>query len=90
MRDFMEDSWAFQEIKDEGRQEGLLLGERRSLTRFVNTRFPELADLAKRQVERVNSLERLDSAMDAMLKAQTIEEARQALLQMTGAVNSAS
>ncbi len=51
------------------------------LNHFVEVHFPTLIPLAKQQVEQVHSPEPLRSLVDALLRARTEEEARQALLQ---------
>ncbi len=55
---------------------------RSTLTSFVETRFPELTDLAQQQVERVKIPELLSMVFDKLLIAQTTEKARQILMEI--------
>jgi flagellar biosynthesis/type III secretory pathway protein FliH len=89
--DILEDSWSYQEIVqkglDQGLQKGLdlgreqekLLSARSFLTRIVEKQFPPLLSLAQKKVALLKTVDDLNSAIDKLLDAQTIEQARQVL-----------
>ena len=86
-----EDSWTYQEMiqqglekgMQQGMQQGLEKGEvkalRSVLIRFVETHFPALLSLASEEAERSTTLEMLNTKVDKLLVAKTVEEARQIL-----------
>jgi hypothetical protein len=91
--DFLEESWVYQEIVqkgiDKGLEQGIEIGKKQALdalhTTLVNVveaRFPELTDLARQQGERFTVPELLSDVISKLLKAQTIEQARQILMQL--------
>src|SRR5436305_3258154 len=54
--DFLQDTWAYQEILQKGLLQGRqeeLMRQRKTLTHFVQKRFPELTVLAKKRSELV-------------------------------------
>ncbi len=82
-QDFLQESWVYQEIFEEGREKARIeriqeQGE--LLLAIVQLRFPELLTLTKRQVENIKDAEVLPSVSLKMVAAQSIEEARQILL----------
>ncbi len=100
--DILESSWSYQEIiqkgVDQGRQRGLEQGLeegelktlRSVLVRLVEKHFPELLPLAQQQAAQLNNLVVLNTAVDKLLGAQTIEQARQVLEDTKTSDNSAS
>jgi hypothetical protein len=85
--DILEDSWSYQEIVQKGLDLGLqkgreqekLLSARSFLTRIVEKQFPPLLSLAQKKVALLKTVDDLNSAIDKLLDAQTIEQARQVL-----------
>lgn len=74
---------------EKGIEKGLEQGELRALNavrpvliHFVETRFPELTSLAKQQAERINKPELLSAVLDKLFIAQTIERAKQVLMEI--------
>src|SRR5947209_3610003 len=53
LRDVLRDTWAYQEILQEGRKEGLQ-EQRLTLLEIVRSRFPNIEPLAKKAVEAIN------------------------------------
>ncbi len=66
---------------EKGMKQGLEQGLRLTLNRIVEMHFPDLAPLAKRQTKHISDPKELRAIIDALLIAQTVEEAQQALLQ---------
>jgi hypothetical protein len=87
VQEFLEDSWVYQEIKEqgkqEGKQEGEIIGIGETLKDCVEFHFPELLSLAAQQIQQARTPEILHQAVRTILRAQTTEEARQALLRIT-------
>jgi len=92
-QDILRESWVYQEIGQEffeqgmeqGREEGrrqALQRDRQLLMNFVERHFPEMITLAKQQTEGIKDPDALQSVMLKLLNAQTIEEARKALLEV--------
>lgn len=89
-QDVLKESWVWQEIEEGGREEErkeqqrLRLQEQRQLLiGFVQTRFPEITDLAKQQTESIQDPETLPPLILKLYAAQTVEEARQFLLSVS-------
>src|SRR6185437_11865048 len=63
LRDFLQDSWTFQETLEEGREQGLEQGRReevrQNIENFVQTRFPTLFAWVQGRIEQITSLETL-------------------------------
>jgi predicted transposase YdaD len=90
--DILEDSPAFKALKNKGRQEGLQEGRQegrqegqlealqQALTGIVQARFPQMGRLTKRLAGTIDNTEMLQDLIVKMSMAQTIEEARQQLL----------
>src|ERR1700694_4125595 len=64
LRDILHDTWAYQEIMQEGRQEGVLEGrqqrlkdQRQMLMTIVQLHFPQMASLAREQAEGITDPE---------------------------------
>jgi predicted transposase YdaD len=83
-QDILSESWVYQEIAEQGvekgREEGRIQGQREMLLMLVQLRFPELEALAKQQTDGITDPELLPTVNFKLLAAQTIEEARQILL----------
>jgi hypothetical protein len=79
MFDLLRESPAFQEIKKEGRQEGLE-ALRLTLVEVVTARFPKIARLARGQAAIINDPEVLKDLIVKMSIAQSVEEAQHYLI----------
>ncbi len=80
LRDFLQDSWTFQETLEEGREQGLEQGRReevrQNIENFVQTRFPTLFAWVQGRIEQITSLETLREILSMLYRANTLEEAR--------------
>ena len=81
LRDALRDSWAYQEIMQEGREEGLQ-EQRLTLLEVVQARFPDVEPLAKKTVDSISDLALLRRLIVKISVIQTEEEAKQALLEI--------
>ena len=83
MFDILEDSWVYQETIEEGKKVGIEVGIEegieRSLIQFVEIRFPTLLTIAKQTMERKTSPDQLQSMLNTLYRANSVEEARAAL-----------
>ncbi len=79
-QDILRESPIYQELVEQGREEGRIQEQREMLMRLVQLRFPELLALAKQQVDAITNPEVLPPVNFKLLETQTIEEARQLLL----------
>ena len=89
--DILEDSWSYQEIVqkglDVGLQKGLdqgfiqgeLTAARSFLARFIKKHFPPLLPLAQQKAAQLKTVDALNSTIDKLLDAQTVEQAREVL-----------
>ena len=84
MYDIIRESPIFQEILEQGREEGLEKGRldavRTTLTNVVQRLFPDLASLAQQQAELIDQPKIVDDLILRMIQASSIEEARTLLL----------
>ena len=82
LRDFLQDSWTFQETlqegREEGRQEGILL-DKQSIETIAQTRFPDQVDSLKKKIASLNDLEQIHQILNAVATAPTADELRQFL-----------
>lgn len=86
--DVLQESKAYQKIKQEGLEEGLLRGRkegelqalRQTILTIIQTRFPKIVRLAKKQTAVVDDPAVLQELITYLITAQTVEEARQHLL----------
>lgn len=82
LRDFLQDSWTFQQTLEEGRAEGRAEGNlyttRQNIEAFMEVRFPNLFTWVKEQVEQVSDINRLQHILLALYAANTPEEIRSA------------
>jgi predicted transposase YdaD len=82
-QDILRESPIYQELVEQGREEERqqeLQRQRQTLMGFVQRHFPEISALAKLQVDSVTDPEFLQTVILKLLDCQTIEEARQLLL----------
>ena len=82
--DVLQESKAYQKIKQEGREEGHKAGEldalRQAILAIVQVRFPKIVQLTKKQTDAVDNPAVLQKLVTSFVTAQTAEEARQHLL----------
>jgi len=78
LRDALRDSWAYQEIM----QEGALQEQRLTVLEIVQARFPDVEPLAKKTVDSIGDLAVLRRLIVKISVIQTEEEAKQALLEV--------
>ncbi len=78
--DVLQESRAYQKIKQEGRKEGELQALHQTLQTIVQARFPELVDLTAKRTARVHDPTLLETLIVNISLAQTVEEAKQHLL----------
>lgn len=76
--DALKNSWAYQEILQEGKQEGLQL-QREMLEYLVQTSFPNVIEKAKERSNTINEPKVLQELIFKLLRVQSEEEARQIL-----------
>src|SRR5437588_3971017 len=78
-QDILQESWVYQEILQEGREQGLQ-ALRQTLMSLMEMRFPALAPLAKQQTSTIKDPSVLQSVIVKLFAVQTAEEAEQYLL----------
>jgi predicted transposase YdaD len=92
-QDILSESWVYQEIAEQGVEKGREQGreeerrqelqrQRQTIIGFVQRRFPEISTLAEQQTAKITDPEMLQTVILKLLDAQTIEEARQILLNL--------
>ncbi len=92
-QDILSESWVYQEIAEQGVEKGREQGreeerqqelqrQRQTIIGFVQRRFPEITALAEQQTAKITDPEMLQTVILKLLDAQTIEEARQILLNL--------
>src|SRR2546423_14591508 len=94
-QDILRESWVYQEIGQEfreegleqglekGREEGRLQEQREMLRDFLQLRFPETIALAKQQTNSIKDPEVLRTVLTKLFAAQTVEEVKQILLEVS-------
>ena len=85
LRDVLRDTWAYQEIMQEGREEERqqrLKDQRQILMTIIQTHFPNITDLAQKRADAIKDPETLQSLVLKMSAAQTEDQAKQALLEV--------
>jgi predicted transposase YdaD len=80
--DVLQESRAYQKIKQEGREEGELQALHRTLLTVVQARFPGIVQLATKRTAEVHNIAALEDLIVKLSLAQTLEEARQYMLAM--------
>ena len=82
--DVLQESKAYQRIKQEGREEGRKEGElqalHRTLLTVVQARFPGIVQLARKRTAEVHNIAALEDLIVKLSLVQTLEEARQYIL----------
>ena len=84
-QDILRESWVYKEIGQEyfeqgieqGIEQGKLQGQREMLLSFVQKDFPEVAILARQQVDKITDSQILQAAFLKLVHVQTLEEAKQ-------------
>ena len=94
LQDILRDTWAYQEIMQEGRQEGReeerqqrLKDQRQMLMSLVQVHFSNIAHLAKERADAIKDPEALQSLILKVVAAQDEEEAKQILLSVSRAAS---
>ena len=67
---------------EQGLEEGRLQGQRQAIISFLQLRFPEIIALASQQINRIDDPEVLQTVLTKLFTAQTVEEAKQILLEV--------
>jgi len=80
LADILKESWVYQEIAEEGREEGRAEELRNMLTHLTSLRFPNLVSQAQKQAEQTKSQEQLRTMIDKLFTATTEQEARDAFI----------
>ena len=84
-QDILSESWVYQELVEQGvekERQQELQRQRQTIVGFVQRRFPEISALAEQQTAKITDPEMLQTVILKLLDAQTIEEARQILLNL--------
>jgi len=81
-QDILRESWVYQEIGQQFHEQGLEEGQRQTIVNFLKVRFPEITSLATQQINSIKDPEGLNALSLKLFAAQTVEEARQALLEV--------
>lgn len=87
LRDFLKDSWTFQETLEEGREQGreqgrkqgLVQGQYQSIETVTRARFPGLLTLIKSQIASLTDQEQLQKILSVVSTANSEDELRQFL-----------
>ena len=87
LRDFLQDSWTFQETLAEGREQGLeqgreqgfIQGQRQSIETVTEVRFPGLLSMLKNQIASLTDPAKLQKLLSMVSTARTEDEFRQFL-----------
>jgi hypothetical protein len=86
-QDILQESWVYHEIgqqfHEQGLEEGRLQEQREMLRDFLQLRFPETLALANQQTSNIKDPEVLRTILTKLFAAQTIEEAKQILLEVS-------
>ncbi len=87
MQDFLQDSWLYQEIMQEGFDKGIEKGREEELRRqrqllmtIIHMHFPNITNLAQKQAEAIKDPEVLQGLIFKVLAAEAEEEATLSLL----------
>ena len=94
LQDILRDTWAYQEIMQEGREEGReeerqqrLKDQRQMLMTLVQVHFSNIVHLAQERADDINDPEVLQSLILKVVAAQDEEEAKQILLSSSRAAS---
>ena len=77
LRDFLKDSWTFQETLEEGRVEGRVEGQRQSIEAVAQARFPDLLAFIKNQISPLTDGAKLQEILIGVGTAHSAEEIKQ-------------
>jgi predicted transposase YdaD len=87
MQDFLQESWLYQEIMQEGFDKGIekereeeLRRQRQLLMTIIHMHFPNITSLSQKQADAIKDPEVLQSLIFKILAAETEEEATQCLI----------
>jgi len=78
-KNFLEDSWVYQEILREGREKGVSQGEQRALLAIIQKRFPEIMPFVRQMIGGVTDPLLLEGLIGDVSIAQTAQEALEIL-----------
>jgi predicted transposase YdaD len=88
LEDILEESWTYKELIQKGLEKGReeerqqrIQEQRETLLSFVQMRFPELVPVARQQVASIKDPGALHDLIIKLFAVQTVEEARQALME---------
>ncbi len=88
LKDILEESWTFQEIRQEaleqGREEGQWQTMRQTLLFFIQTHFPALMPLAQDSCEAIQTPKPMQDLLQNILIAKDDQEVQQYLLNTKG------
>lgn len=86
LKDTLRDSWMYQKVlgegREEGREEGRIEEARKSIEIVTSARFPETLTSIKNQIISLTDEVQLQHILNVVALAQTIEEVQQALSTM--------
>lgn len=83
LKDILHDSWTYQKVRGEGREEGRVEGERRSIETATQARFPELVFYVKERTALLTDEAQLQEVLNTVIIAQSALEVKQALAALT-------
>ena len=78
----LEESWVYQKILGEGREEGQREALRETFVGFLNARYPMLVDLAREQISDITDIKRLQEILNKIFYLQTAGEIEECLLSL--------
>ncbi len=78
--DVINESWAFQDLIQRGRKEGIEEAKKQDLLLFIQTYFPNLSQTAQNVCNDIQSLEELQGLFEKVLLAKDEEKVRRILL----------
>jgi hypothetical protein len=79
LKDILHESWTYQQIVSEGREEGKVIGAQENIEIIVQERFPELKAYVKECVAPLADKSQLQAVLLIVATAQTAEEVKQKL-----------
>ena len=77
LRDFLQDSWTFQETLEEGREQGLEQGREQGIEALMQARFPDLLSAIKGLIASQKNLAALQEILVHVGTANTENEIKQ-------------
>ena len=76
-------SWAYQDMVAEGKREGRQEVLQETCIRYVQKRFPSLADQAKQKINSLHDIDHLHQVFDALMDATTSAEVEHTLIHLS-------